>query len=301
MSALAMNAIRTPTANVKNILFATDLSEASMHALPYVTEIAKKFGASVYLCHIVAPSAFIACAPEVAPTLYEEMREQALKELTALAHSRELAGVRAKVLVVSGQIQDELTRTVQQNQVDLIVAGTHGRTGMRKLVLGSVVEAICRVAACPVLTVGPGLAAQTATKFSRILFPTDMSEDSKQIIPYLRQVAEENQSEITVLHVMPEELVTNPDAAQLAEPIRSTLMHTLEPQLSGLKVEFLIGLGDTVETVLRTAEARDTNLIAMGIHNAFLPGVQLRASTVYRIMAGAHCPVLTYRRREVHP
>jgi nucleotide-binding universal stress UspA family protein len=300
MSALAMNPIRTPTANVKNILFATDFSEASMHALPYVTGIAKKFGASVYLCHIVAPSALVNCAPEMASTLYQEMREQALAQLTALAHSHELAGVSAKALVASGQVQNELARTVQQNQVDLIVAGTHGRTGMRKLVLGSVVEAICRVAACPVLTVGPGLAVQTASNFSRILFPTDMSEDSKQIIPYLRQVAEENQSEIAVLHVMPAEVVTNPKAAQLAEPIRNKLMHTFEPQLSGLKVEFLIGFGDTVETVLRTAEARETDLIAMGIHNAFLPGVQLRSSTVYRIMAGAHCPVLTYRSREVH-
>jgi nucleotide-binding universal stress UspA family protein len=94
---------------------------------------------------------------------------------------------------------------------------------------------------------------------------------------------------------MPEELVSNPDAAKLAEPIRNTLTQTFEQELSGLKLEFSIGFGETVETVLRTAQANKVDLIAMGIHNAFLPGVQLRSSTAYGIMAGAHCPVLTYR------
>jgi nucleotide-binding universal stress UspA family protein len=61
------------------------------------------------------------------------------------------------------------------------------------------------------------------------------------------------------------------------------------------KVESIIGFGETVATVLRTARAKRAGLIAMGIRNAFLPGVHLRSSTAYRIMAGAHCPVLTYR------
>jgi nucleotide-binding universal stress UspA family protein len=184
---------------------------------------------------------------------------------------------------------------VEDKRIDLIVMGTRGRTGVRRLLLGSAVEAVCRVATCPVLTVGPGLAPRPATTFGRILFPTDLSDDSKRILPYLRQLAEEYQSEITVLHVMPEELVSNPDAATLAEPIRNTLIQTFEPELSGLKVEFSIGFGETVETVLRTSRAKRVSLIAMGIHNAFLPGVQLKSSTAYRIMAGAHCPVLTYR------
>jgi nucleotide-binding universal stress UspA family protein len=94
---------------------------------------------------------------------------------------------------------------------------------------------------------------------------------------------------------MPEELATNPDAAKLAEPIRDTLIRTFEPELSSMKLEFSIGFGETVETVLGTARATKADLIAMGIHNAFLPGVQLRSSTAYRIMAGAHCPVLTSR------
>lgn len=266
-----------------------------MHAAPYVAGIAAKLGSEVYLCHIVAPSPLVASAPEVAPSLYESMKEQAAAQLTALAHSRELGALNPKTVVGSGPIDDELCNIIRENKIDLVVAGTHGRTGMRKLLLGSVVEAICRVAACPVLTVGPGLAPRAEIKFNRILFPTDLSEDSKRIVPYLRRIAEEYKAEVTVLHVMPEELVTNPEAEKLAEPIRRNMMHMFETDLAGFKPEFLVGFGETVETVLRTARAKKADLIAMGIHNAFLPGVQLRSSVAYRIMAGAHCPVLTSR------
>jgi nucleotide-binding universal stress UspA family protein len=257
--------------------------------------MATKLGSLVYLCHIVEPNALVFGAPEAAPALYEGMRDQAITQLEALVHSPELKELEPKTVVGEGAMGDALPKMVEEKKIDLIVMGTHGRTGMRRLLLGSAVEAVCRVATCPVLTVGPSLAPRPAARFSRILFPTDLSDDSKRILPYLRQMAEEYRSEITILHVMPEELVSNPDATKLAEPIRKTLIQTFEPELSGLKVEFSIGFGETVETVLRTARAKKVDLIAMGIHNAFLPGVQLKSSTAYRIMAGANCPVLTYR------
>jgi nucleotide-binding universal stress UspA family protein len=243
----------------------------------------------------VEPKPLVASAPEVAPSLYEGIEEQAATQLTALAHSPELKEIDAKTALGEGAIGDALSHLVLEKKVDLIVMGTHGRTGMPRLLLGSAVEAVCRVATCPVLTVGPGLAPRTASTFSRILFPTDLSDDSKRILPHLRQIGEEYQSEITVLHVMPGDLVTNPDAAKLAEPIRKTLIHTFERELAHSRAEFLLGFGETVATVLRTARAKNADLIAMGIHNAFLPGVQLRSSTAYRIMASANCPVLTYR------
>jgi nucleotide-binding universal stress UspA family protein len=296
MPALALNT--SPATALRSILFATDFSDESMHALPYVTGIAKRLGSSVYLAHIVAPSPLVASAPEVAPSLYAGIRDQAEAQLTALALSPQLAETGARTMVGSGPIGDELCNMAGENKIDLIVAGTHGRTGVRKLLLGSVVEEICRVAPCPVLTVGPALATKSEIKFRQILFPTDLSEDSKRIVPYLRQIAEEYHADITVLHVMPEELAANPDAAVLAEPIRTTMIHTFERELGGSQLEFLIGFGETVETILRTARAKNADLIAMGIHNTFLPGVQLRSSSAYRIMAGAHCPVLTYRHRK---
>jgi nucleotide-binding universal stress UspA family protein len=293
MSALAVTPL--PTAKLRNILFTTDFSEDSMRAVPYIAGLAAKLGSTVCLCHIVTPNPLVASAPEVAPSLYEGLKEQAAAQLTALAHSAELGSFGPKTVVGSGPIDDELCNIIQENRIDLVVAGTHGRSGIRKLLLGSVVEEICRVATCPVLTVGPGLAPRTEIKFSRIVYPTDLSEDSKRVLPYLRRIAEEYKAEITVLHVMPEELVTNPDAGKLAEPIRRNMMHLFEAELGEFKPEFLVGFGETVETVLRTARAKKADMIAMGIHNAFFPSVQLRSSVAYRIIAGAHCPVLTSR------
>jgi nucleotide-binding universal stress UspA family protein len=293
MSALAFKTL--PSAEIRNVLFATDFSVESMHALPYVAGIARKLGSSVYVCHIVAPNPLVASAPEVAPTLYAGLREQAEAELATIVASAALQDLGAKPIVRSGAIEDELCDVVTDQKIDLIVAGTHGRTGMRKMLLGSVVEEICRVASCPVLTVGPALAPKKEIQLNRIVFPTDLSADSKRILPVLRSIAESYEAEITVLHVLPEELASNVDAAKLAEPIRRTMIHMCEAELPGVKVEVLIGFGEAVETILRTARAKKADLIAMGLHNAFLPGIHLRSSAAYRIMAGAHCPVLTSR------
>src|SRR6516164_4418362 len=102
MSALAVRPM--PITKLRNILFATDFSEASMQALPYVAGVARKLGSSVYLCHIVEPNPLVNSAPEVAPRSYEGMREQAVTQLTALAHSPELESMEAKTVVGEGAI-----------------------------------------------------------------------------------------------------------------------------------------------------------------------------------------------------
>jgi nucleotide-binding universal stress UspA family protein len=299
MSASFSSKIAPPSdpvaASIQNILFLTDFSMASMHALPYVAGMAAKLGASVYLCHLIMPNLLAGGAPEAAPYMYEAARKQGEEELAALAGSAKLDRFRPKTLLVSGTVEDEVPAIVREHRIDLIVAGTHGRTGLRRLLLGSVVEEICRVATCPVLTVGPGLLLENSTDYRRILFPTDLSETSKRIVPYLCRIAREYSAEVTVLHVLPEDLETNPDARQLAEPIRARMMQMFEKELAPFQPEYVIAFGDTVRTILKIANERASDLIAMGIRNAFLPEVQLRSSTVYRIMAGANCPALTCR------
>jgi nucleotide-binding universal stress UspA family protein len=73
------------------------------------------------------------------------------------------------------------------------------------------------------------------------------------------------------------------------------MVESLQGELVFFRPEYLVEEGDPVETILRVAQEHKADLIALGIKNAFLPGVQLRSSTAYRIMAGAHCPVLTLR------
>lgn len=285
-----------PAVQLNRIAFATDFSESSMKALPVATALARKFGATLYVCHIVTPTPLAIGAPEAAPYLYQAETESAERALDDLVKSPALQGLQCKSLMPAGPLADELETVIEQNQIDLVVAGTHGRTGVRWLLLGSSVEEICRVSTCPVLTVGPDLESTPEMEIRRILVPTDFSEESELDLPYVALLAKKYAAHVTVLHVMPRDAATNPQAKELAEPMRRTMMHAFEKEVGDPKPEFVIEFGDTVPTILDYAHRTKTDLIAMGIRTAFLPGFTLRSSVAYRIIAAAHCPVLTCRR-----
>lgn len=297
MSAPASIATVTDRNSVRfdNLLYATDFSESSLTALPFVQAIARKLGSSVFVCHIITPTPLAVGAPEAAPYLYQAERDNAEKEMAALVTSRELRDLKTTSLMPSGILAEEIETAIRDNKIDLVIAGTHGRTGMRRLLLGSAVEEICRVAACPVLTVGPELSFRENIELKHILLPSDLSEESLRSLPYVAQLARAYDSAVTVLHVMPEDAATNPDAKVLSEPVRRQMVHLFEPQLAGLKTEYVIEFGDAVETVLTRARRTKADLIGMGIRSAFLPGFQLHSSFAYRVISGAHCPVLTCR------
>jgi nucleotide-binding universal stress UspA family protein len=277
----------------KNVLFATDFSPGSLHALPYVAGMAKTFGSTVHLCHIIAPTPLAAGA--AAPRLYEATGQDVTEHLATLLHAPLLEGLNGKLVLAEGAIEEELLKVVRQRNIDLVVAGTHGRTGWRKLLLGSVAEAMRRVTTCPILTVGPAQTFRDGVLFKRILFPTDLSRESKSILPYLTLLAEKYGSRVTVLHVLPKEAGINRDAKALGEPVRKNMIQAFQSDLAPSGPEFIVESGDIVDTVLRVAQEKNADLIAMGIRNAFVPGTHLRSSKAYGIIAGAHCPVLTSR------
>jgi nucleotide-binding universal stress UspA family protein len=294
MATISVQAGANPVASLKNILFATDFSEASMKAFPYVELLAKKFGASVFACHIITPASLATAAPQAAPYLYEAEYNGATEELDNIVRSPQLGGIKAKPLLSSGILGDTLLEEITNNHIDLVVAGTHGRTGLRRFLLGSAVEEICRVATCPVLTVGPELPS-IAAGFGRVLVPTDLSYESMRSLPLVVRLCSAYGSAVTVLHVLPAETANNPDASKLSKPLYKSMIQVVEPQLGGLKAEFVMESGETADTILKVAREKGCDLIAMGIKSAFLHGFRVQTSVAYRVMAGAHCPVITCR------
>lgn len=286
-----------PAVLFKNILFATDFSDSSMKALPYASGLARKFGASLFVCHVITPTPLAVGAPEAAPYLYQAETESASRALEDLIKSRDLSGIAAKSLMPAGILSDELKTCIAQNKIDLVIAGTHGRTGVRRLLMGSSVEEICRVAGVPVLTVGPDLVHEEGAEIAirHIVYPTDLSEESAYAAPYVAALAAAYGATVTVLHVMPKEPASNPDVKQLAEPLRASMVHIFERPFGAIKPDFVLEFGDTVETILNCVHRTHADLIAMGIRNAFLPGFQLRSSVAYRVISAAPCPVLTCR------
>lgn len=294
MATVHASIVPSPVATLKNILFATDFSEASMKAFPYAASLARKFGASVFACHIITPTSLATAAPQSAPYFYEAEYEAATKELDNIAHSPELEGIKTKALLSSGILGDALQEEIKQNHIDLIVAGTHGRTGLRRFLLGSAVEGICRVATCPVLTVGPDR-PNSRIKLDNILVPTDLSEESMRALPFVVRIAGAYGAKVTVLHVLPEETASNPDTQKLSEPVCKNMVHLFEPQLAPLNAEYVIESGETVETILKVAHEKSADMIVLGVRDAFLPGIHVRTSVAYQIMAAAHCPVVSCR------
>jgi nucleotide-binding universal stress UspA family protein len=265
-----------------------------MKAFPYAASLAKKFGASVFACHIITPTSLATAAPQSAPYFYEAEYEAATKELDNILHSPQLEGIKTKALLSSGILGDALQDEISQNHIDLIVAGTHGRTGLRRLLLGSAVEGICRVATCPVLTVGPDQPS-SRIKLDNILVPTDLSEESMRALPFVVRLDGAYGAKVTVLHVLPEETASNPDTQKLSEPVCRNMIDIFEPRLAPVKAEYIIESGETVGTILKVAQDKNADMIVLGVRDAFLPGVHVRTSVAYRIMAASHCPVVSCR------
>ncbi len=275
---------------LENVLFPTDLWDDSLPVLPYVGQIARAFAAKVYLCHIHADVPL--AAGLAAPWLYEAEGKGAAERLAAFRASPALRGLEPKLLLAAGTIQEEMQKIIAENRIDLVMVGTHGRTGLAKMVLGSVAEEICRVATCPVFTASPATKPAPDSAFKHILFPTNLSEVSKKTLPYIALLARKYGSRVTVLHVVAPSGAGAADREKRADSIRKVLASDFGPALAQFQPDFSVVFGNTAETVLRVAREKQAGLIALGIRNAFRPGI-LVERTAYRIMAGAHCPVLT--------
>jgi nucleotide-binding universal stress UspA family protein len=144
-------------ARVQRIVHASDFSKASGAAFAKAVELAKANRAELVLVHVVAPIVPFVADGYVAPHVYEDLDKSAhaaaSKELTALVAKAKKAGVRAKAVLRDGIAHEQIVRAARSPRADMIVIGTHGRTGLAKLFLGSVAGRVVSTAQCPVMTV----------------------------------------------------------------------------------------------------------------------------------------------------
>jgi nucleotide-binding universal stress UspA family protein len=149
-------------APVTKILVPTDFSETADAALDYAKVLAGQLGASLHLLHVFSdPYAVGAFAPDVYAPLPPSLQERAIEDARECLRLRLSADEEQRLgatwAIVSGLAAKQIVEFADENAIDLIVMGTHGRRGFAHLLLGSVAEHVVRTAACPVLTVrGPG-------------------------------------------------------------------------------------------------------------------------------------------------
>ncbi len=287
-----------PDIAVKRILFATDFSEASLSALPLVSAIARKYGSRVFVVNVWTPAAYAMISPEAAGVLERQDEREIQARTRKLLTTGELTGLPATALVISGNPAQELRRLARQKNIDLAILATHGRTGLRHLVMGSVAEELFRNLPCPVLTVGPNISKRSVqgAEIKHILFPTDLSDESKAVFPYLASLASDYKASLTLLHVLPIETASNPDAKSLAEPLRQEMQSIFSPHIDPrCPAEFVVDFGDTVERILAHAQTGNADMIGLGVRQAGELTTHFRSTVAYRVVLQAHCPVLTSR------
>jgi len=283
---------------LKRILYATDFSEGSRAALPLVSAIALRYHSELFVAHVCTPPPYITVIPEAVSTMEHWHQRDATRKLAGLLRAMDVSQLSTRVIVKTGDPVKELEQLVRDKAIDLAVLSTRGRAGLKHLFLASVAEALFRHLSCPVLSVGPHLAHRFLGKveINHILFPTDLSEESRAVFPFLASLADEYKAKITVLHVLPPETADNPDAKALAEPLRHEMKRIFCPEISpGCNAEFVIDAGEASERILAQAQKRNTDLIGFGIRKAGELTTHFRNTVTYRVLLNARCPVLTHR------
>src|SRR5687767_6480194 len=144
-----------------------------------------------------------ALEPAVSAATLEPFDDEALRrELRAFAGPAMDARSVPRIVVASGTPATAILHHAAETRTDLVVLGTHGRTGFERLMLGSVTEKVVRRASCPVLTVPRGAGGPEQPLFGRILCGADFSEAAGRAVQYALSLAQEAKGHLTVLHVL---------------------------------------------------------------------------------------------------
>ncbi len=283
---------------LNKILFATDFSPYSNAALPYALAIAHQYHAKMYATHVLSSDSYLFAPPESWSAMVDQSEPRQLDVASLEEH---LQGVPHQILNPVGDISDVLFRLIRDHEIDLLVLGTHGRSGLSKLFMGSVAEKIFRLSSVPVLTVGPGVRRdqKKVAQFNRILFATDFSDESLAAAPYAISLALEHNAHLSLLHVLEHPHSGTVDYESNADFVIRRL-EGLVPTESGLwfRSNYAVEFGAAGEQILKFADAHKQDLIVLGVRapqGAVNTLTHLAHSKAQQIVARATCPVLTVR------
>jgi nucleotide-binding universal stress UspA family protein len=283
----AANSDRLP---FQRILVATDFSASSLSAVQRATTFARLYGATLYITHILPSDA---TQNDHASAWRDGQRLE-----TELLVQGALRGIQHELLVGSGEIWAGISQLVSERNVDAIVVGTRGRTGLARVLLGSVAERIFRQALCPVLTVGPRAAGEVSSpSLRRILYATDFTPSSLHAFRYAFSLTQHAGAHLMLLNVIPELPATETASREsILEAARSRLRAIMTNDLIlPREPEFFVGFGTPATRILALASDQSADLIVLGLRQ---PGDSLagrRWTTASEVTGKAICPVLTVR------
>jgi nucleotide-binding universal stress UspA family protein len=302
---------------LKSILVPTDFSAESWKALRYGIAFAHEFNAALWLIHVVEPPPF-AVGFEAVPIALEDTQllKSSERRLKKLAAERVPADIPLNTLVQHGAPFETIVSIARAHEIDMIIASTHGHTGVKRVLFGSTAERIVQHAPCPVLVVREreheflGDAPRTnhrTIELKRLLVPIDFSECSRKAVEYGVALAREFRAEMVCLHSIEipygmgeAGLIIETEAVnkRLREEGEQHASAFLQNQAASTSQECTIKLGTPYREIIRMADERQIDLIILGTHGR--SGVRhfLLGSTAERVVRHAHCPVMVVREQE---
>jgi nucleotide-binding universal stress UspA family protein len=283
----------------KSILLATDFSPASKKALEYAASLARRYGSSLYLTHVITVGSYPLASPEYAVSSLQNMHDRARQGFRDLLKSGELIELPYKVLLQEGSFWPSIEEVIKSYKTDLLVVGTHGAGAVEKVLIGSGAEEIFRKARVPVLTVGPSITKGPLyeIEFKNVLFATDFGTSAECEAEYAVSLAQKHCARLRLVHVLPHPEAYGKDI--LAEK-RETSMVQLQELVASetdlhYKLDFEVAAGEPVKQILRIAEETKADLIIMGAKARSSLAGNVPHTKAYRVVCGARCPVLTVR------
>jgi nucleotide-binding universal stress UspA family protein len=289
-----------PLVSVNNILYPTDFSSFAESALPFVCDIARMFRSRVTAVHVRTQNSE-SLMPPLSPHHQTESTEDLVQRLRGTLDDK-LKALDHELLVGAGEVWDFIAHVIKDRDIDLVVIGTQGRTGLEKFMLGSVAELIFRQTNCPVLTIGPHVvhSKRHGWEMSNILLATDFTPESLAACPLAFSLARERHARLTLLHVL-----ERPEAEDLIDPQRyidSTvrmLQHQVPKAVSqDCQLAYVVSGGKPADEILKVAKESGSDLIVLGVRSASGRlgfATHLVRPTAHQVVSKAPCPVLTVR------
>ena len=304
---------------IRSILCPIDFSDHSRHALDHAVAIARWYKSTITALHVFSSAPVAAYAPGTpgldSIVLTRADRDQLLAEMKRFIEAESTPHVPIDAMLREGRTVGEILRQAADFNADLLIMGTHGRSGFERLLLGSITEKVLRKAACPVLTVPPrhpDAVPATPVLFKQILCPVDFSACSLRALKFALSLAQEADAHLTVVHVMLYGLDATPDRYDTVitddrvtladyqrrreEDARKRLNAAVPDSVSAYcSVETMVSSGNPSREILRIAAEQHTDLIVIGVEGRGAADLMFLGSTTNHVVRAATCPVLTLR------
>lgn len=285
---------------ISNVLLATDFSAESAQAVAYARRFCSRQNAKLFVVHVMDVFPFVLSADHAAKARIEEIRENAEAQMKHFVRANDLEQTRIEPYLIEGETSEALDKFIREHEIDLVVLGSRGDTGISRLFEGSMAEEVFRTAQCPVMVVGPNakVLPQTAM-FSRLLFATDLGPFSRIALPYVEFLLRENPSaRLTLAHFLEQEADEVNDRHQSRRKLEHELTEMIDPEFRSQIADVVVEACVAPEGMIKMAEGLDADLLILGVRPG---GAFTRAathglfSTAARVISEIRCPVLTIR------